>query len=118
MGNEDHPKEFHPQDDASQDVATQEAVHWSREVAKATRENPTKDHDPERPWNRPDISPIELLQEVMRTDLLSMPLRMKAAKYLAFIEAQAPQSACTIRIPYDYSDEYLKRFPFLKEYIQ
>jgi hypothetical protein len=74
-------------------------------------------NDP-HPCNDPNIGPIEFLQAIMHDDLFSYAIRMKAAKYLALIKAQAPQPDATILIRDPHGDRYLKQFPFLKAYMQ
>jgi hypothetical protein len=53
----------------------------------------------DHPCNDPDLEPVEFLQAIMRDELFSISIRMKAARYLALIEARAYQPDAIIRIP-------------------
>jgi hypothetical protein len=79
--------------------------------AKAQEPEPTA-----RPYNNPNLSPIEFLEAAMHCDTLSIALRVKAARALTSIHTKAPQPPVTIRIKDPYSHEYLARFPWLKEF--
>jgi hypothetical protein len=79
-------------------------------LAKAQEPEPTA-----RPYNKPNLSPIEFLEAVMHCDTLSIALRAKAAKALTLIHTKAPVPPITIHIKDPYSHEYLTRFPWLKK---
>ena len=79
--------------------------------AKAQEPEPTA-----RPYNNPNLSPIEFLEAVMHDDTFSIALRAKAAKALTLIHTKAPVPPITIHIKDPYSHEYLARFPWLKEF--
>jgi hypothetical protein len=69
---------------------------------------PGEPFDPDRGHrcNDPTLTPIEFLQAIMRDGSFSINIRMRAARYLALIEARAYQSAVCIRIPDPVGDEY------------
>ena len=79
--------------------------------AKAQEPEPTA-----RPYNNPNLSPIEFLEAVMHCDTLSIALRVKAAKALTSIHTKASQPPVTIYIKDPHGYEYLARYPWLKEF--